>query len=286
MSPSMAMAKHKKNKSFGGTFGPASEVSLQHLAGIYHPDKEEQQPVPAHEEEVCWGRKEIWEWYDKLPWLAGMNYLPRTAVNFVEMWDQSSFDIDVIDQELSWAADKLGYNTLRTNIPMVLFENDPEGLKRRINKFLNVAAHHGFATMLCPMDDCEFSGKEAVAGPQPYPVPGLHNSQAIGSPGRRIVIDKSQWYRVENYIRWFARTWGTDKRVLVLDLYNEPGNPWVFRKEGTNVISQVDLFEECAFELMEKVFKWAREESPMQPLTGESSISSAFVKFPAVPGVQ
>jgi len=238
--------------------------------------QEQEPPAPAPpavevEPEVCWNRKDIWEWYNNLPWLAGMNYLPRTAVNFVEMWDETSFDPKVIDEELKWAADKLGYNTLRTNLPMVLYEHDAEGFTRRVNKFLRIAARNGFAVMLCPLDDCEFSGQPAQAGPQPDPVPGLHNSRAIGSPGRHIVMDPSQWFRVEEYIRYVVRQWGQDQRVFLWDLYNEPGNPWIFEPGGTKFLSDDPVvmahYEHCACALMEKVFCWARDEHPRQPLT-------------------
>lgn len=215
----------------------------------------------------AWDLQDTWSWYNELPWLAGMNYLSRSSVNFVELWDETSFDLDLIAEELNWAADKLGYNTLRTNLPMVLFEHDAEGLKKRVNQFLNVAAKHGFVVTLVFLDDCEFSGKEAKPGPQPDPIPNLHNSQAIGSPGRRIVLDESQWFRVEKYIRWAVKTWGKDPRVFLLDLYNEPGNPWVFTSSGTTVIAEVEKFEKNAAKLMEKCFAWAREEKPRQPLT-------------------
>jgi len=64
-----------------------------------------------------------------------------------------------------------------------------------------------------------------------------------------------------------VRTWGQDPRVFLLDLYNEPANPWVFTENGTVVIDQVEKYEACALKLMEKVFEWAREEKPRQPLT-------------------
>jgi len=224
-------------------------------------------PIGNHQNPIGWSKKNIWQWYDKLPWLVGMNYLPRTAVNFVEMWDESSFDPEVIEQELHWAAHKLGYNTLRTNIPFVLYEHDPAGLKRRMNKFLHIAEQNGFVVMLCPLDDCEFSGESAKAGPQPEPVPGLHNSRAVGSPGRQVVMDQSQWYRVEEYVRWTVHNWGNDKRIFLLDLYNEPGNPWIFTKEKTYLIPDAEFFEKQAFILMEKVFQWARDEKPSCPLS-------------------
>ena len=108
-------------------------------------------------------------------------------------------------------------------------------------------------------DDCEFGGEQAQPGPQPEPIPGLHNSRAIGSPGRRIVVDPSQWYRVEEYVRYIVRTWGQDRRILLWDLYNEPGNPWIFRTTGTELCEDTEQFEQNALLLMEKVFHRGRK---------------------------
>jgi hypothetical protein len=139
---------------------------VAHLANAYphhHMRPSNLPPMPEKEtfkaeekkneefDDAIWDKTRIWEWYNNLPWLAGMNYLPRTAVNFVEMWDESSFDPDVIAEELGWASEKLGYNTLRTNIPMCLYEHDAEGLTKRINKFLRIASRNGFVVMLCPL---------------------------------------------------------------------------------------------------------------------------------------
>ena len=62
----------------------------------------------------------------------------------LQMWDESTFDPETIEEELKWAAEKLGYNTLRTNLPMCLFEHDPPSLTCRVNKFLRIAARQGF----------------------------------------------------------------------------------------------------------------------------------------------
>jgi hypothetical protein len=68
-------------------------------------------------------------------------------------------------------------------------------------------------------------------------------------------------------MRYVVRTWGDDERILLLDLYNEPGNPWIFTLEGTYFVDDIEHYEECAYELMQKVFAWARDEKPTRPLT-------------------
>ncbi|CAM3508761.1 cellulase family glycosylhydrolase [Parendozoicomonas haliclonae] len=213
-----------------------------------------------------WSAAKAHVWYEQLPWLCGYNYLPRTAVNWTEMWQADTFDPVVIDQELSWAR-QYGYNTLRTNLQYLVWRHDRDGLFNRLNQFLDLARKHGQYVMLCPLDDCAFSGDEPYLGPQKQPVPGMHNSQAAGSPGRKLVRDKGQWPFIEAYIRDLMKSFGQDDRILIWDLYNEPGNPTVFNKIYSPLTSFHWGFSRKSFELLQAVFGWARSENPTQPLT-------------------
>lgn len=146
-----------------------------------------------------WSTARAQSWYEDHEWACGFNYLPRTAVNWNEMWQADTFDLPVIEQELTWA-EGYGYNALRTNLPFIVWQHDREGLLSRIDAFLEVAARHHIQVMLTLMDDCGFSGDEPWFGPQKPPTPGVHNSQAAASPGRAIVMAPDQWPRVEAYI--------------------------------------------------------------------------------------
>jgi hypothetical protein len=213
-----------------------------------------------------WTEKRINEWYSKQPWLCGFNYLPRTAVNWTDIWQKETFDIETIEQELKWATD-YGYNTLRINLPFIVWETDPKGFIERIDKFLEIAAKNNISTMLCPMDDCGFSGDHPYLGKQKDPVPLGHNSQAAASPGRNIVIDETRWADVEEYIKDIIFTFKDDERVLLWDLYNEPTNRGIFCKEGTEEVLFDEILEEKSLKLTKLAFKWAREINPSQPLT-------------------
>ena len=135
---------------------PSHARSMANLAPMPEQEMFEEKKSEEEFDDPTWDKTRIWEWYNDLPWLAGMNYLPRTAVNFVEMWDESSFDPDVIAEELGWATEKLGYNTLRTNIPMCLYEHDAEGLTKRINKFLRIAARQWLCSHAMPLGKCAY----------------------------------------------------------------------------------------------------------------------------------
>lgn len=211
-----------------------------------------------------WTKEQAWQWHKEQGWLRGFNYLPRTAVNWTEMWQAESFDLKTIDQELSWAA-TVGYNTLRTNLPYIVWQADRDGLFDRINSFLEICENHKIKVMLTPMDDCEFSGDNPYLGKQKKPVPDLHNSQAAASPGRNIVMDRSQWGKVEKYMRDVITTFKDDSRIIIWDLYNEPTNRMIFTTECELAFDE--NMEKFSQELMEKSFEWARDINPSQPLT-------------------
>ncbi|MRS15505.1 1,4-beta-xylanase [Enterobacteriaceae bacterium RIT691] len=212
-----------------------------------------------------WTQEQAQHWYQQQGWLCGFNYLPSTAVNWTDIWQEETFDAITIERELGWAAEA-GYNSLRINLPFIVWEHDREGLIARIHHFLQMADSHGFRTMLTLMDDCGFSGDEPYLGPQKAPVPGKHNSQAAASPGRAKVCNRDDWPQIERYIRDVIREFRADKRVLLWDLYNEPGNRGIFTTGTVEVLYDAKL-EEYAFELMHKAFEWARDEDPSQPLT-------------------
>ena len=48
----------------------------------------------------CWSKEQVWEWYQKQPWIAGFNYVPSNSVNSTEMWQEEVFDADLVECEL------------------------------------------------------------------------------------------------------------------------------------------------------------------------------------------
>lgn len=211
-----------------------------------------------------WSCEKVWEWHEQQGWLRGFNYLPRTAVNWTEMWQQNTFDPACIAQELQWAKD-VGYNTLRTNLPFIVWLHDRDGLIKRIEQFLAICKKNDIKVMMTLMDDCGFSGDHPFIGQQKQPVPDLHNSQAAASPGRNIVMQPNLWWQVEEYVKDIISYFSHDKRIIIWDLYNEPTNRMIFTLNGE--VAFDPSMDEYSHNLMEKAFSWAREINPIQPLT-------------------
>jgi len=202
-------------------------------------------------EGLRWTAADAAKWYEKIGVIRGCNYLPRSAVNMTELWQAETFDPKTIDEELGWAG-KAGYNSLRVFVQYLVWKHDGEALKQRIKQFLTLAKKHGISTMLTLFCDCSFAGKEPYLGKQDDPVPGVHNSGWVPSPGLKLVADRSAWPDLENYVKDIVGAFGADERVLIWDLYNEPGNSGMGEK---------------SLPLVEAAFAWAREVHPSQPLT-------------------
>lgn len=198
-----------------------------------------------------WSQEKAWQWYKGIRPIRGCNYLPRTAVNMTEMWQKQTFDPKTIDQELGWA-EKAGYTDVRVFLQYMVWQDDAEGLKKRIGEFLTIADKHNIKTMLILFCDCSFAGKEPYLGKQHAPVPGVHNSQWVPSPGLKRVTDRTAWPNLQKYVKDIIGSFGNDERVMVWDLYNEPGNSGMGEK---------------SLPLVEAAFKWARSTNPSQPLT-------------------
>ena len=63
---------------------------------------------------------------------------------------------------------------IRVFLHPLVWQADPAGFKRRLDMFLSIASWHGIQTMFVMFDDCW--KPEGYLGPQPAPIPGVHNS--------------------------------------------------------------------------------------------------------------
>jgi alpha-galactosidase len=196
-----------------------------------------------------WTADKAWAWAEAQPWTLGCNYIPRTAINTLEMWQEATFDPLVIDQELGWAED-LGFNAVRVFLHDLLWQQDPGGFLKRLDRFLEIADRHHIGTMFVLFDDC-WNAKFAL-GPQPAPRPGVHNSGWVQCPGPELLENRARWSVLESYTKGVIGFFREDRRVLAWDPYNEPGNSG---------------YGSRSLPLVESVFDWARAAAPRQPLT-------------------
>lgn len=207
-----------------------------------------------------WSAQKANEWYAKQPFLVGSNFNPANAINELEMWQADTFDPARIDLELGWAAG-LGMNTMRVYLHDLLWKQDPEGFKKRIDTFLQISAKHGIKPMLVLFDSCW--DPYPALGRQREPRPGIHNSGWVQSPGAIALQDPSQYPRLEQYVKGVVGAFAKDERILSWDVWNEPDNTNNSSYGTSEPKNKVALVEK----LLPQVFAWTRAANPTQPLT-------------------
>lgn len=207
-----------------------------------------------------WSPEKANDWYKKTGWLVGCNYAPRTAINQLEMWQADTFDPKTIDQELGWA-ESLGFNSVRVFLHDLAWKQDPKGCGDRMEEFLKIADRHHIGVMFVLFD--------SVWDPHPHigkqrgPTPHLHNSGWVQSPGAEVLRDPSRHEELKGYVQGVLRRFGKDRRVQVWDLWNEPDNTNGNSYRAWEPNDKANL----VLPLLKKVWAWAQEVNPDQPLT-------------------
>jgi len=209
-----------------------------------------------------WTEQKANDWYAQQPWLVGSNYIPKNAINELEMWQEATFDPTEIDTELGWA-EAMGMNTMRVFLHDLLWEQDAPGFQKRLDQFLTIASRHHIRPLLVLFDSCW--DPRPHLGPQHPPRPGVHNSGWVQSPGAKALADPSQVPRLKAYVQGVVGAFGKDDRILGWDVWNEPGSD----QTGNYPKTELKMTEKIArvTALLPQAFEWAREASPTQPLT-------------------
>ena len=208
-----------------------------------------------------WSEEKAWEWHNEHGWMAGTNFNPSTAINQLEFFQEETFDLETIDKELRWSAE-LGMKMHRVYLHNLLWDQDSIGFINRLDTFLKISDSHQIKTMLVLLDDVWHPVPKL--GTQPDPIPFVHNSGWVQSPGAEILGDSLRHSELKNYIKGVVSHFANDERVVAWDLYNEPDN--VANQPGRAELEVKDKHI-YTLALLKKVVRWTREVNPSQPLT-------------------
>lgn len=199
-----------------------------------------------------WSKEKAMDWQQENPWYVGFNYIPAHAINYTSMWDKTTFDPEAIDKDLTLAK-KLGLNSLRAVLQYAVYGDDPDYFLNTLDTFMEVCEKNGIKFMPALFDDCVFGITfEPKVGKQPEPLEGWYAWAWSPSPGASMVIDQSHHPKLEKYVKDVIGKFKDDDRVFLWDLDNEPTN---------------GNMGNASLPLVKKVFQWAREIDPAQPLS-------------------
>jgi aldose 1-epimerase len=197
-------------------------------------------------------------WAKQTSWLVGCNFIPSTTVNELEMWQADTFDPKTIDRELGWAQ-QLGFNCVRVFLHDLPWQQDSQGYLNRMDQFLALADKHHIKVAFVLFDSCW--NPNPKSGPQPAPKPFVHNSGWVQCPGSDYMAHPERLDELKPYVQGIVGHFCRDKRIAFWDVFNEPDN----LNDGS--YNDVAFKHKSALLLLEKIFVWAREMKPSQPLT-------------------
>ena len=90
-------------------------------------------------------------------------------------------------------------NTMRVYLHDLLWQQDAEGFKRRLDQFLTIAARHRIKPIFVLFDSVW--DPDPKLGKQRAPRPGVHNSGWVQSPSRTTLKTPSEYPRLEAYVK-------------------------------------------------------------------------------------
>jgi hypothetical protein len=217
------------------------------------------EPPRASAEPSRWSPDRANSWYQAQGWPVGANFITSNAINQLEMFQAGTYDPRRIDAELGWARFH-GLNTVRVFLHDQLWAQDSRGFQTRLAQFVGIAARHRIKPLFVLFDSCW--DPLPRLGRQHAPVPGVHNSGWVQSPGAERIGDPRYTRTLQDYVTGVLTQFRNDDRVLGWDLWNEPDNP----AKQYRSVERSDKLERVA-ELLPQVFAWARSVDPRQPLT-------------------
>lgn len=210
-----------------------------------------------------WSKERAWEWYNAHPWIRGCNYMCADCVNRVDQWQSLHFEeyLKTTEEELK-VMKELGFNSVRLILEYVVWKEEHDSFLERFDRYIELCHKYGISCMIVLANDCMPPKTELwkmpYIGEQHYDW-GYHggrkHSQHGGHscPAPHYYLDdeesrKDYFKMVEEIVTMYK----DDERILMWDLFNEPGN------SNRRDITMPNL--KAMFEVVRKI-------NPSQPLT-------------------
>ena len=213
-----------------------------------------------------WTKEKAWEFWNSHDWLVGCNYVPSQSP-VLSMWKEDTLEeiIPYLHKELA-LAQSIGFNTARIWLPFNVWYHEREKALDRIDRVLDIFAQYNLSAMPVIFNDCvSFGRPEKIEIHAPAPGHGTYDKGSHGghknSPHITPPKDAKGWIYwdeddlrpiCEQYVRDLFARFGKDERIIMWDMWNEPGNS---KRDGMSI------------PYLRRAFEIARECDPIQPLT-------------------
>lgn len=210
-----------------------------------------------------WTKEKAWQWYNSHPWIRGCNYMSADCINRVDQWQELHFEerLKTTEEELK-VMKELGFNSVRLILEYVVWEKEHDSFLERFERYISLLDKYGISAMIVLANDCMPPKTELWKmpdiGEQSYDI-GYHGGKKHSQHGRHtgpaphFYLDDPK--TAESYFKMveeIVTLYKDDNRILMWDLFNEPGNS---QRSGITL------------PILERMVKVVRNINPSQPLT-------------------
>lgn len=154
--------------------------------------------------------------------VKGAVFITSESVNSYQMWEE--YHPNDIDRELSYAHTS-GLNTVQVYLNFLTWQKYGPTYLTHLEDFLKRAKAHKLMVIFIFFDDVGIVEPPHLA-PYSAPIPGLHNSQMQGCPGRDVIDNHYIEVRahLKAYVQDIVKAHLNDPRILFWQTYNEPSH--------------------------------------------------------------
>jgi hypothetical protein len=207
-----------------------------------------------------WSRERAFKYMERFGVVKGVNYSPRAGSIFQPFTEEArtrvfgggdrpriefplaDFNEQIIQQELGWAQNVVGLNSVRVGVPIGEWQTNRDQFYKRFERFLDIAESKGISVM----PRLGATGVRDPASPAAQTGPGA----AGGGAGAGRPLWDETWPKLKpimkEFIQALLKRYSQDKRIILWNLHNEPAA--------------------ALRALVEYEFQWAREVETTQPL--------------------
>ena len=215
-----------------------------------------------------WTKEKAWEWYNAQPWMRGCNYMPASAANRVDQWQEMGSEERFAEMETELKlAQSIGFNTMRIIIEeqgFAVWCAEHDGFMARLERMLALLDKYGMRMILVLGNDCS-RPKEIWKFPKTGPQPcdwGYHGGRKRsqhgsfpGAVGYTCVDDPELREKFFAMCEEVMTKYRTDRRIAFWNIWNEPGNG--NRRAPEHVA------------LLRRMFELGWKIDPVQPLAAD-----------------
>ena len=209
-----------------------------------------------------WSVERINKWYDAHAWIRGCNYMSADCANRIDQWQSEGFEerFETTKTEIKLMKE-LGFNSVRLIPEFIVWDEEHDSFFERFDRYLDLLWEHGISSMVVLANDCMPPKNDAWKAPKLGPQHtdwgyhgGRKNSQhgVFNAVGYHVLDDEETAVKYFEMVREIVTRYKDDERIIIWDVYNEPGNS--NRRELTP-------------KNLKKIFEICREIDPSQPLT-------------------